>query len=205
MFEHEVVKTDEATGLSAFVAPDCDVVESPREWCNTARFVMAHGRYDVPDEVGVDFDQYGSWREIADMLVEEHGALLVVPVYMLDHSGVTVSTGTFACDPQGWDSGQVGLAVILPDRWREMMGSEEFTEERGREVIEGEVKTYAQYLEGDVWIAGVLEPCEGCGTEEVVESVCGFYGSSYAEGEAEAMLEHAVAVKLEGAKDAAAS
>lgn len=199
MIEHEVVKTDEATGLSAFVAPDQFDHESPRDWDNTARFVMAHGRYNVPDEIGVEFDDYGSWREVAAMLVEEHDALLVVPVYMLDHSGVTVSTGTFACDPQGWDSGQVGLAVILPDRWREMMPDEEFTEKRGLEVIEGEVKTYAQYLEGDVWIAGVLGSCEGCGSEEVIESVCGCYGSEYAASEAIAMLEHEVKVRAESA------
>ena len=44
---------------------------------------------------------------------------VILPLYLFDHSGLTISTssGAFrACDPAGWDWGQVGISTPCTPR-----------------------------------------------------------------------------------------
>lgn len=77
----------------------------------------------------------------------EH-ATNIVPVGMIDHSGVTVYAGggAHACDPGGWDSGTVGLYWCT----REEAEREGFSGEDAQRAILGEIETWAAYLEGNV-------------------------------------------------------
>lgn len=184
MYE-EIVETDEGTGLVAYITPDEWVPDSPRDWDNVGSMCLFHGRYDFPNELGAEP------RTPTKEELEGWGVLWIGTVYLLDHSGITVRLGSggnpfSGVDPGGWDSGAVGFIAITKDRWDAIMG-EPFTEERAREVAEGEVKNYAMYLEGDVWVAGVRNA-----EDEVLDSVAGCYGYSFAEQEAEAMLAHAI-------------
>ena len=75
----------------------------------------------------------------------------ILPLYLYDHSGITMSTGGFSCS---WDSGQVGFIYVSKERAREEYGFKRLTKERVQKVYEyldNEVKTYAAYLEGDVY------------------------------------------------------
>jgi len=108
------------------------------------------------------------------------------PLYIYDHSGITISTGAFTCP---WDSGQVGWAVITPQKFKEWCGrdwagSDEDVAEAER-IIENEVEEYDKYLTGDVW-GIVIEDQYG----EDADSVWGFYGSDYAEQMARELLEY---------------
>lgn len=74
-----------------------------------------------------------------------------LPLYLYDHSGITISTGKFSCP---WDSGQVGFVYVSMERALEEWGTppkdtpeHEFFEQRMRT----EVKVYDQYLTGDVY------------------------------------------------------
>ena len=184
MYE-EVVRTDEDTGLVAYITPDDGFAGSPRDWDNLCSMCLFHGRYDFPNELGAE-PRTPTKEELGDW-----GVLWIGTVYLYDHSGITVSLGSGGnpfsqIDPGSWDSGAVGFIAITKERWDAIMG-EPFTEERAREVADGEVETYAMYLEGDVWVAGVRNA-----DDEVLDSVGDVYGYSYAEEEAEAMLEHAI-------------
>lgn len=118
---------------------------------------------------------------------------VVLPLYLYDHSGLSMNCGGFSCP---WDSGQVGYIYVSVEEAEEEWGTspnpdemtdEEFWERRLRQ----EVETYSQYLEGDVY-GYVLEKArgytqtteyedgeveEGEGLEwEQVDSCWGFYG-----------------------------
>lgn len=91
-----------------------------------------------------------------------------------------MNTTGFSCP---WDSGQVGEILVTKERVREEFGVKRVTKsilERVRETMLSEVEIYDQYLRGDVYRFVVVKKvkCPACGhvDEEVVDSLCGFYG-----------------------------
>lgn len=100
-----------------------------------------------------------------------------LPLYLYDHSGITMSTSRFSC---GWDSGCVGVIVCDEETiQREFAGDRD----KALKALEAEVAVYDQYLTGDVWgfIAEEREVDEDSylddneGWEET-DSCWGFYG-----------------------------
>lgn len=162
---------------------DC---KDPREWDNLGTLVCWHKRHSLGDEHGYDRDTF--WPTIAD----EHApdaidlarktlgiddeddlpdsvheniareALVILPVYLYDHSGITISHRPFSCF---WDSGQVGW-IFCPK------GKEGLTDDHIRLNLISEIADYNQYLTGDVW-GFILEDEDG----EEIESCWGFYGN----------------------------
>lgn len=103
----------------------------------------------------------------------------ILPLYLYDHSGITMNTGGLSCS---WDSGQVGFIYVTKERAREQYGFKRLTKERVQKVYEyldSEVKTYAAYLEGDVY--GYI--IEG---ENINDSCWGYIGP---DGEGSALSE----------------
>ena len=99
-------------------------------------------------------------------------------IYMYSHSGITISTSSFN-DP--WDSGIVGLVVLTKeDTFEELCNDENTWRESADRCIESEIKEYDTYLRGEVFGFNILklEECPCCHhvSEEVEDSVCGFYG-----------------------------
>lgn len=93
---------------------------------------------------------------------------VVLPLYMLDHSGVSISTRGFA---DSWDSGQVGFVFLLKKKYLYSC-----TTKRNYRIadiekcIEGEVEMYNQYLRGEVYSITVID------AEGNEDTVCGYYG-----------------------------
>ncbi len=94
-----------------------------------------------------------------------YGATVVKPLYLLDHSGITISTGTYSADPGGWDTSHVGF-VFDTAQTREDTGCTDV-----EAAIEAEVRLYASYLEGDAVGYTVLDA-----RGEVIDSCWGFLG-----------------------------
>ena len=86
---------------------DEDPTNPRTEWDNLGKMVCFHKRYNLSDEPR-EYDQknYGNWDELEQAIIKDHGPCVVLPVYMLNHSGITISTNPFSCP---WDSGQVGF------------------------------------------------------------------------------------------------
>lgn len=123
-------------------------------------------------------------------LVEQMDGMVILPLYLYDHSGITMSTGSFSCP---WDSGQVGWIYATKEDVQKEYGA--FTEEnlqKAYHCLKGEVKTYAQFLEGDVYwyrlekFLGGTIGTESVTPEDALEDDCfwdiedscgGFYGS----------------------------
>jgi len=76
-------------------------------------------------------------------LVDTEDVHTILPLYLYDHSGITISTSPFGCN---WDSGQVGWVFITNQTIKE----EGIDESKVEEYLKSEVETYDQYLTGEV-------------------------------------------------------
>ena len=150
--------------------------DSPREWDNLGTMVCFHNRYDLGDKHSYDADDYSGWAEMKKAILEEEGrGTVILPLYLYDHSGISMSTGAFSCR---WDSGQVGFILANKKSILAEFGGKIVTKklrERVEGILEGEVQTYTNYLEGDVY-GFIIEDEEG----ENIDSCYGFYGTDFA-------------------------
>lgn len=139
-------------------------------WCQHRRYTLGDEDFarHIPEHGAVDdFYRQMSERHSGDDLVQamvkhikrQLGATVVLPLYLYDHSGITISAGRdllkgghfqrrghFISDPQGWDTSSVGF-IFDTERTREQTGTPLDVET----ALQEEVKYYAMYLEGDVW------------------------------------------------------
>ena len=161
---------------------------SPREHDNLGTLACGHRRMTLgdvqPKEDPISYQQ---------ALPKD---TLIVPVYMLDHSGVALSTKDFN-DP--WDSGQVGLYTITPAKLIEAYGEDTpETREQARQGIQAELEEYTDYLNGNAW-GFVIEDAEG----NHIDSCFGFLGSDPTENGMTDHLSDADLDLIEGAMDKA--
>ena len=164
------------------ILPDPDP-ENPRDWDNLGIMCCFHKRYNLGDHHTLLLAGREGWAELEQHLVEEEGALYILPLFLYDHSGITMNTTSFSC---GWDSGQVGFIYAT----KETIESTGVAPENVEAGLIDEVKTYDQYLTGDVWGYEVylVETCnKGHEHEEIIHSCWGFYDESDAENEAKCL------------------
>ena len=182
---------DEATGLILKIVQDPDPTNPRTDYDHAATMCCDHGRYDLGDKDGHDKARAAirgssyykaSWEDEADF---DHGPNLfgmllrcfdvtTLPLYLYDHSGITMNTRGFSCP---WDSGQVGFIFITQAEVLETFAVTELTQEvrdKAFDLLRGEVTEYDQYLTGYVY-GYVIEDQNG----EHLESCWGFYGQEY--------------------------
>jgi len=163
--------------------------ESPREWDNLGKMVCFHRRYDLGDKHEYSHGDCANWHEMEALIKKEEDVVVLLPLYLLDHSGITISCGSQhfrACDPQGWDWGQVGFIFatredVLKEYSKKRISPKMRAQVEG--VLRNEVKAYDQCLTGDVW-GYIIEDDDG----EHLDSCWGFYGHDYCEKEANDMV-----------------
>lgn len=165
------------------IYPDSDP-ENPRtHWDgNITKMICAHKRYTLGDEHNFDHDNYASWEEFKLAIEEELNPLLILPLYMYDHSGQTISLTPFG---DQWDSGQIGWVVITKERLKELGIKGPYTVKKLFNIAKEEVKIYDQWMTGDVYGYKLIE-FETCGAcnhtdEKVVDDCWGFYGDNILE------------------------
>lgn len=149
---------------------------SPRDWDNVGMMFCWHNRYQLGDEQPAEDPQ--DWLEV---FKEDNPGAVILPLYLYDHSGLSMSTGAFSCP---WDSGQVGWIIATVEKVKEELTAAADVEA----VLRSEVETYSQYLAGTVWgyvceELTVTPACDKCGRGEdhdweLVDSCYGFYGDS---------------------------
>lgn len=109
-------------------------------------------------------------RDKVEEILDRH--VVMLPLYLYDHGGITMNTKGFHCP---WDSGQVGFIYVSKQQLRDEYDWKLITEKRCRKVgdiLRGEVETYDQFLTGDVY-GYVIEDEDG----EKEGRCWGFYGS----------------------------
>ena len=116
---------------------------SPRDWDNLGTMYCFHKRYRLGDRHGYCI------QELNDLVKRKD--VVSLPLYLYDHSGITMSTCPFSCP---WDSGQVGYIYVRYEKLRESFGTKRITKKvikNALECLESEVSVYNDYLIGNVY------------------------------------------------------
>jgi hypothetical protein len=158
---------------------------NPREeFEHIGTMVCFHGRYKLGDTHTYNSKDYGSWQELKQEIMRREDPAVILPIYMYDHSGITISTKPFSCP---WDSGQIGFIYISKYKAKKEYNTTRISnklKDKLTEYLNYEVKEYDSYLTGEVYGITLLEG------DEVIESVTGFYSRESAECEANRLLKY---------------
>lgn len=176
----EQPKTDPETFLSE-LALECDrsFEDIEYHWTDGPGWANLVNKANTADQYCTEA------TKVSDALIEKardkilgHN-LIMLPLYLYDHSGITMSTGPFSCP---WDSGQVGFIYITREQILKEYGWKVITTKRREQIVKyliADVEIYDQYLTGDVY-GYMVEDNDG----EDIDSCWGFYGIEVCKQEA---------------------
>jgi hypothetical protein len=159
--------------------------ESPRSWDNLGTMAIFHKRYNFGDEVEFASADFENWSEMEEYIKLNLHAAAYLPIYMYDHSGITINTQGFSSP---WDSGQVGFIYVTEEKLKQTYCETNLTEEhleRAKISLEGEVKIMDKYITGDVYGFQLIKKTDG--EDEIIDSCSGFYGEDVTKN---GMLDH---------------
>lgn len=173
------VKVYENDTLRFSIYTDPDPI-SPIEDCDhEERMICFHKRYRLGDEHSYNMDDYTSWLGLKRAIMHDNKDAVVLPLYLYDHSGITMKTTPFG---DRWDSGQVGFIYITKEGMKKYYGESmpRYWRKRANEILVSAVKCYDDYLTGNVYgfILEKKSKCESCTTIEYerIDSCWGFIG-----------------------------
>ncbi|MFX1709011.1 hypothetical protein PV783_33905 [Chitinophaga sp. CC14] len=160
-----MTNTVEYKGYSIKISQEDDAENPLREFDMLGTFSCFHRRYDLSSKEAItDIDELKSYIK--------SGKAVFLPLYLYDHSGITISTSPFSCP---WDSGQVGFIHVDKAKVREEYSCKRISKkilQRVYEVLKGEVATFDDYITGNVY-SYTIENNEG----EVIDSCGGYFGN----------------------------
>jgi len=172
----KALDTIEYHGFKIKIYPD-EIVDNPRDWENLHTMTCFHRRYVLGDKHDLKTGMFSSWKEIKNHLIKNENARIIQPLYMLDHSGLTIRMRGFGdVDPQGWDWEQIGYIWVDRKKILKELNCKRITSkirELVKKIMEAEVDVYNQYLSGEIY-GYVIEPSTGD-----YDSIWGFYGDDH--------------------------
>lgn len=118
---------------------------------------------------------------------------IALPLYLYDHSGITMKTTPFGCR---WDSGKVGYIYLSKAKAREEYGYKLITKTRREKLLsylESEVKTFDQYLTGEVYSFKIEDE-----NQDEIDSCGGFYGTDWENNGIKDYIDEELWPQLEG-------
>lgn len=170
---------------------------------NLAELLCWHPDYVLGDEQFSQSD-YESIAAVFDEVKRKRKATVVMPLFLLDHSGISIRTGApiekisrddvktndrFIGDGRGWDTSWVGFAYVTEAR-RRAVGVTARRHDQLADLIRDEVDWYDTYLRGEVFGYIVRDG------EENVESCWGFLGTEHVKEQANESAELAAKAKI---------
>jgi len=140
-------------------------------------------------------------------------APVIMPLYLLDHSGLIMSCGSnmdlsckrhnhFGCDPGAWDTSMVGFIFCTWDDVKNEYGLGKGAVEKAERYLRGEVETYSQYLEGSVY-GYTIEPTDRNKGINCDDSCWGFYGYEWKENGLLEMAEGSIDTAIQEYRESA--
>lgn len=193
-----IAETIEKDGYKANIHYDEDPsCADPRDMDNLGFFYAWHPDYQLGDDQ-FDRSEFESMGAVFKHLMAE-GAAVIIPLYLYDHSGLTISGGTvwekgnkklgpeaynavdkMPFDSAGWDTTMIGFAAVMPEGIK-MCGT---SKEDFVRVLQSEIEEYDRYLRGEVYWIEVIDP-----NGEEQDCCHGFLGDEYAKEAAKEMLD----------------
>jgi hypothetical protein len=138
--------------------------------------VCSHKRYDLGDD---SFnDRFNSWKDYKSHLEEHKDIYAILPVYLYDHSHLTISTSSFR---SRWDAGKVGFIYTTKNQLEEFgHDADDLDKDKVKEWLKNEVEIYDDYLNGEIYRFKLVKD------DEVIDGCGGFHGAK-----SEHLFDHA--------------
>jgi hypothetical protein len=199
----KIMETIDYKGYKITITQD-ECPESPREWSNLGIIAYKHSRYVLGDELINDPIEwlceklnlselainriYKKYNYVdSDIFEYLEGRFLnkfiALPLYIYDHSGITINTRGFSCP---WDSGKFGWIYTTNEKVKEM-GLQKSSRGKLIEYMREEADVFDQYLRGDVYCYEIMD-----GNNKFIDSCCGFYGEETAISEAKDYIDNII-------------
>lgn len=154
--ERPIITSENYKGYNIEAVPDDNPLNPREDQDNVGIIAYAHRQYDLGEEMVKDpiawlCEKLGKedpgergndkLEELEEEFKEEFFAL---PLYLYDHSGISISTTPFSCP---WDSGQIGW-IYTTDKQLKKMGT---PKDRVYNILEAEVKELDDYVRGEIY------------------------------------------------------
>jgi hypothetical protein len=144
---------------------------------NLGLMVCFHHRHTLGDTGGkrhhaCGHPQYQTPAEVEAFIKRERA--LSLPLYLYEHSGITMKTSPFSCR---FDSGPVGYIYVTPSTVRYEYNRRRITADlrcRVLDYLREEVAIYDAYISDECYEYVILDP-----VGEEIGSFAGFYGSDH--------------------------
>ena len=152
---------------------------SPREWDNLGTMVCFHKHYNLGDRLGRKHS-FETPSQFLEFLEENEDKILVLPLYLMDHSGLSISvddTMFRMVDSVGWDWDQVGWIYVTYEDIRKEYDVQNITGEvldKAKKSLIAEVEEYNKYLQGQV-MGFIIQEHHPVKCWETIDSCFGFY------------------------------
>ncbi len=133
-------------GIDVRIVYDEDCVNPRTDYDNFGHMICFHRNYTLGDKHKMSVEEA---KEFADKVLKDGG--IVLPLYLYDHSGITMSVNAFSCP---WDSGQVGFTYATKEDIRKNWMIKRVTAkklEEARKLLISEVEVYDSYLTGECY------------------------------------------------------
>ena len=154
------------TSSNDYVEVEFDWDYNPRDpdWVGEmySRMVCFHSRYSFGDfqfdsSLKYEMDKENWWNpssghsaidDFEEYIYKTQDPFVCLPLYLLDHSGLTIRTYPFN---DGWDSSPIGFIYMSREKAREALGVKRLSSKarkRIKEWLVSEVEEYDRYLRG---------------------------------------------------------
>ncbi len=154
-----IKEVNNSTRRIVITPDDCPI--DPRDDDNLGITAFFHKRYTIGDTIHLKEDPY----EFREWVTTSDEVFMYLPVYMYDHSGVTIRTYPFSCP---WDSGLLGYIYATKERVIAEYGSlDDDVREKVKKVLIAEIEALDRYISGECYCASVEE------NDEIIDSFCG--------------------------------
>lgn len=138
--------------------------------------VCFHNKYFLGDkEHGYKKEDFNTWDELGIQIIKDHNPIVIKPLYLYDHSGITISTNDFH---DRWDSGQVGFIFISRQKALKNWQMGKYTNTRYlipkvEKYLKASIEEYDLYIRGDCYGYSIKK--DG----EEIDSRWGYFGFEY--------------------------
>lgn len=105
------------------------------------KLALFHKRYNFTNDLDIVSGDYDGWDHMLRDIIKRFKPLAILPVYMYEHGGITISTSAFSCP---WDSGLLGYALITKEDFK----AEGLDKKKHdpKKIIDDFIKYYDRYL-----------------------------------------------------------
>lgn len=172
---HKHMETIQVGSTTIELVRDTDPINPREHDFHLGEMICFHRRYTLGDKHKYTSDMFSGWADMRKKLEKTH---IMLPLFLYDHGGITISTTHFNCP---WDSGQVGYIAASKDKVRSEYNVKAITPAIRKKVIQvllGEVDEYDKYITGEVYGYRIFR--DG----EEIDSCWGFYGLDACRNEA---------------------